>query len=648
MAISPIKSVAIIGMMSQLDEIVKLCGNSGYFQPDEASNFYSNTSQFTHVSDKNPYNDLFTEFCDMLELAQIEPYDVNVKDFKATFNELKDYTKTLTNELGLLIREKSLREQKIEQCKREISETTHFLGINLQLDKIANCKFIKTNFGRLPIESFEKLQTDNNNPYLIFFPCTKDSTHYWGMYISPINKSEEIDRIFSSLYFESYQISTYESTPEARLEQLNKDLITYVKNLEEANLKVETFIKENIDKCMKYYTKINYLNLCYNIKNYVLNYNESFILVGWVPADVQKEFTDKLSKIHSVEYTVSDGKSEIKHSPPVKLKNNAFSRPFEFFVDMFGVPCYNEIDPTVFVSITFTILFGIMFGDLGQGILLSIIGYLMWKFKEMAIGKILIPCGISSAIFGLVYGSVFGFEHALDPLYHAVGLAHKPVEVMDSATNLIIMAIAIGVVLIITAMILNIYSGFKRNDYEVCVFGASGIAGLIFYSALIIGLVCQLVLAMPVMNIAYILLFMILPLTLILFREPLGKLLAKEEDWKPEKWSEYIVQNIFELFETLLSYVTNTMSFLRVGAFVLVHAGMMLVVFTLSDLALQISGMVGYVIFVILGNIFVIALEALLVCIQVLRLEYYELFSRFYIGSGRKFTPVSLGENSNN
>ena len=97
------------------------------------------------------------------------------------------------------------------------------------------------------------------------------------------------------------------------------------------------------------------------------------------------------------------------------------------------------------------------------------------------------------------------------------------------------------------------------------------------------------------------------------------------------------MQSFFELFEMCLSYVTNTMSFLRVGAYILVHAGMMLVVFTLADMV----GGVGYPIIVIVGNGLVMALEALLVAIQVLRLDYYEIFSRFYVGEGRPFTPIT-------
>lgn len=99
-----------------------------------------------------------------------------------------------------------------------------------------------------------------------------------------------------------------------------------------------------------------------------------------------------------------------------------------------------------------------------------------------------------------------------------------------------------------------------------------------------------------------------------------------------------MVDNIFEMLEVILSYVTNTMSFLRVGAFILVHAGMMQVVFVLAGMF---SG-AGYAAVVVIGNIIVMALEALLVGIQVLRLEFYEMFNRFYTGDGRPYIPARL------
>ena len=208
-----------------------------------------------------------------------------------------------------------------------------------------------------------------------------------------------------------------------------------------------------------------------------------------------------------------------------------------------------------------------------------------------------------------------------------------------ATTNYIIYsAVGIGVVLLIIAMFLNIYSSLKRKSVGEAVFGINGLAGLVFYSSVVAGLVCQMFLNIPIMTPLYIVLLIVVPLVLVFLREPLSKLVEGNKNWKPEKWGGFIVDNIFEMFEVLLSYVTNTMSFLRVGAFVLVHAGMMQVVFVLAEMI----GGTGYVITVIIGNIIVLGLEALLVAIQVLRLEYYEMFSRFYIGEGRAYTPLKL------
>lgn len=229
----------------------------------------------------------------------------------------------------------------------------------------------------------------------------------------------------------------------------------------------------------------------------------------------------------------------------------------------------------------------------------------------------------------------------LDPLYKAVfGLSEKPVEVMnsDTTTMLILLAVVIGFVLILAAMLLNIYSSLKQRNYERAIFGENGVAGFVFYASLIIGCVLQLALGIPVMNAAYVIFLIVLPLVLIFLREPLGKLAAGEKDWKPEKWGEFIVQNLFEMFEIMLSYVSNTVSFLRVAAFVLVHAGMMMAVFAIAGMFQT----VGYIVAVVIGNALVMVMEAMLVSIQVMRLEFYEMFSRYYNGDGRAFQPLAV------
>ena len=644
MSVRPMKAVGIIGLSSELDKVMRYCGESEIFHPDDAMNFYENTGKFVPINERNPYQDPLAELISSVQSAGLALEFRKTKKFTVSDSGIKKYVKFVSSKLDRFTTETLKINAELDECRKNQEELNHFIGSNLDMEKLFACKFINVNFGRIPKESYDRLTELNSNPYIIFFPCTNDQTHYWGVYFSPLGSEDEIDRIFASLYFERMNLPKGVTNPEKYLEKLKAKEIALRQQLTKIQQQLDIFWTAESEKCSMYYSRLKEMNTYYTIKKYVYCYHKNFILVGWIPADQEKQFTQGLDKINGIEYTLSDGKDEIKHSPPVILKNPRFAKRYEYYVKMFGLPSYNEIDPTMLVAITYTIFFGIMFGDFGQGIVLSIVGYLMWKLKKMDIGKILIPCGISSAIFGFIYGSYFGFEEAFNPIYKAVfGLDEKPVDVMAPATsNLIVYAsVGVGAVIIMIVMLLNIYSSLKRRDYESGIFGPNGIAGFVFYTSLVVGLVCQMVLGIQLMNIVYVIGLIIIPLILIFLREPLGRLVSGNKNWQPQKWGEYCVQNFFELFETCLSYVTNTMSFLRIGAYVLVHAGMMLVVFTLANM----SGGFMYYIVVLLGNAIVMALEALLVAIQVLRLEYYELFSRFYVGQGRAFEPVRLEEN---
>lgn len=639
MSVSKVKVISIIGLLSELDNVIKLCGESGVFHPDNALSFYENTQGFVNLSDKNPYTESLNIIKENIILAGKTPSVVDISNFNVTSKQIDEYVDYFSEKLGKLLTQKNSITQQIDLYKKTISDLKHFTGLSFELENIFSCKYIKVRFGSLPREGYEKIIKHSENPYVIFFPCTNDNERYFGVYVTPVDHASEVDKIFSSLYFERLRVPVDEGTIEDHIKNLSRLVEEEEKNLKSVEKSIDTFWQIQYDQCMRFYSKLKELDSYFAIKKYVYRYNSSFILVGWIPSEKEDEFALNLESAYGIEYSIDNADSEIKFSPPVKLKNKRLFKPFEMFVDMYGLPCYNEIDPTPFVAIVYTLLFGIMFADLGQGLLLSIVGYLMFKLKKMQLGRILIRCGISSAIFGVIFGSVFGFEHALDKFYYNVfGLSEKPVEVMDPVTTnvIIYLSIAIGIILLVCSMLINIYSSFKRRDYESALFSPNGIAGLALYSSCVAGLICNLLFSYNVFSPMYIVLLIIVPLVLILFREILGKLISRDKSWKPESIGDFLVQNSFELFEVLLSYVTNTMSFLRVGAFVLVHAGMMLVVFTLANMCSS----VGYVLIVCIGNVFVICLEALLVGIQVLRLNFYEMFSRFFKGEGRAFDPV--------
>ncbi len=638
MAVSSMQAMNVIGLMDHIDEVITVLGESGVFHPDEVSDFYRNTRDFTHLQTKNIYAEPLTNLKASLNQTKrsFEPADTS--EYNPSFEELEENARKISSEVDSYTDSIAQLNDKLAQAKRELETAGHFKGLGVEVEKVLKMRFIEARFGRLPKDSVQKLEAYKDDDFVDFAVCTEDRSHCWGVYFAPKGRSEQIDRIFEGLYFEPADITCDGETPNEKIEKYNKLIPELEKDVRDKKRELEDYLGANryhITLCL---SKLEELYLYAGIRSKALQYNNSFIIVGWVPTENVKALRHRLKRIDSVELDFSDAREEMEKSPPVKLKNCFLAKPFEFFTEMYGVPRYNEIDPTLFVAITYIIIFGIMFADLGQGLCLSVVGLLMWKLKKLKIGKILFPCGLSSAVMGTVLGSVFGFEELLNPMYKAMGFHEKPFEVMGNINTIILAAIGIGVGLLLTAMLLNIYSSIRQHNIGRALFSQSGLAGFIFYGALIFGLAGQLMFGIKVLTLPYIIGFIVLPFLLIFFDEPLSGLINREEQWQPESWGGYIVEKLFESIEVLLSYVTNTMSFLRVGAFVLVHAGMMLVVFVLA----RTVGGVGYWVVVVIGNGLVMALEALLVAIQVLRLEYYEMFSRFYSGEGRAYEPVKL------
>ena len=632
------QAVNIIGLTKYIDEVITVLGESGVFHPDEVSAFYTELQEFTHVPTNNTYAEHLTNLKSALDRTKFDCRVGEVNDYAPSAEELGSLSDSIVADIDLLSDKKEAVRAQLREAKRNYSVARHFSGLDVEIGEVLKLKYMKARFGKLPKDSMSKLSLYKKNQYVDFIVCTEDRTHCWGVYFTPADQAEKIDRIFEGLYFEPVELVGGNETPGQRIEIYKEQIPALEQELKEAQEKIDRYLKDNEEMISRCLSKLEEMVLYMGIRSKALQHGNSFIIVGWVSSENAGEIKKRLTKIRSVELDFSDAKKELDKRPPVRLKNVFFAKPFEFYTEMYGVPKYNEIDPTTFVAITYIIIFGIMFADLGQGFILSIVGWLMWKIRKMKIGKILLPCGISSMVFGTLFGSVFGFEHLLDPMYRSMGYKEKPFEVMASEnTNLIIFAaIGIGVMLLIVAMFFNVYSSLKQKNYGRALFSTSGVAGILFYGSLVFGLVSEMFLGSHVMTAPYIIGLVVVPFILIFFSEPLTELVNGEKDWQPESWGGYIVEKLFESIEILLSYVTNTMSFLRVGAFVLVHAGMMMVVFVLAETV----GGAGYWVIVVIGNALVMVLEALLVAIQVLRLEYYELFSRFYSGEGRPFEPV--------
>jgi V/A-type H+-transporting ATPase subunit I len=389
-------------------------------------------------------------------------------------------------------------------------------------------------------------------------------------------------------------------------------------------------IESRKDEIVSAYTKINTLNSNFAIRKYAAHMKsdvlDTYIIVGWITEQDSKKLGKSLENDTEVVYIIEDEYSGVKSKPPTKLENPKLFKPFELFTKMYGMPAYNEMDPTIFVGITYAFIFGMMFGDFGQGLVLLLGGALLYKKKNIQLAAILSFAGLFSTVFGFAYGSVFGYENAIPTMWL------KP---MEQTLTILAVSVAFGIGLIIVAMLINIINKVRQGRIFEALLDTNGVSGLLFYIATLTS-----VLLIMIGHIAIagwlLVIFIGVPLILTAFKEPIIRFMEHKKYLIKGKKSEYLMETFFEMFEVVLSYVTNTISFVRIGAFALSHAGMMGVVHMLSETTRGQN-----IIILILGNILVMGLEGLIVGIQVLRLEYYEMFSRFFTAGGKEFKPYN-------
>jgi len=653
MAVTSMRLVTVTGHLSKLDAVLDVCAEKENFQFEQAMSFFGGNSDFAPINDENPYTRHFTALSAALNGAGLTPLEKELCDhaqtpasWEAVGEYIEDFSLRLSGSAG---RRQEI-EREIARISAELEQLHNFDGLDIQLSDIFDCEFIKVRFGRLPQASYERLKYYSDNPYIMLQPCRSDDHYVWGAYFSPIENVAEVDRIFQSLMWERLHLPDATGTPAEECRVMEQRIAKLREEAAMAGSEATALWEEEKYRCSLLYRLLERRNDSFELRRSVAKYKhgDEFFLAGWITADDADDMRRRMDEVDGIECKIERPDAAEGHSPPVRLKNRAFARPFEFYVSMYGLPEYGETDPTPFVAITYFLLFGMMFADVGQGLVLSLVGwFFMWKLKGMELGRIISLCGISSAFFGVLLGSVFGFEHWLDGFWlwvqskTGIPLNHnKPINVEDaSVINVLIYAtIGIGAVLVVCAMLVNIFARLKQRKWGAALFSQNGVAGLVFYTAIIYVLLDLLIFKYPYPGTWFTIFCIVVPLVLIFLQEPLSELVEGKEHWLPESIGDFLMQSFFELFEVLLSYLSNTLSFVRVGAFILVHYGMMTVVFTIANL--MEPGSAGYIIVVIIGNGIIMALEGLLVGIQALRLEFYEMFSRFYSGSGRPFVPV--------
>lgn len=640
MAVAKMKYLNVYGPENALVETLGAIADRGCFAPESGEAIHSAMRY-----GQNRYQPLLTKAKGLLKdlghssLAGEYKGDPD----KYTLDSVSDFLEVYAGEVARRSARKTDIESELELQVRTENLLGHMTDLDINIEELFTVKTLKVRVGRLPKTSYVRLayyadKGFNFTSYFNFISLDFDGEYYWGLYFAPEESAKDIDDIFSSLYFERIRVPDFvHGKPEEALAAIRRREVALREELAGMLTPAGIAQQEELEKIQEVTAWLSMMDQLYEMRRYALVFNHTFYISGFVPQSAYKAFEDTIEAIPHVHIKEAEQKQEVPAKPPVKLKNGWFARPYEMYTEMYGLPSYNDIDPTGLVAWIYSILFGVMFADLGQGLVLGLVGYfLMYKMKHMAIGRILARASIFCCLFGFLFGSVFGLEHLMDPLWHGMGLHEKPFEVMDSINTILLASIAIGVFVVALAIATGIFSKLRRHKPGEALASPNGLAGLIFYLALVLMLVDSMLLQTGTFGgTVYVVVFLVIPLLVMYMQEPIAQLLD-EGKIHIESVPDLLISGFFEMFVTMLEFLANTVSFLRVGGFILAHTGMMSVVLTLANMT---SG-VGYVVVMVIGNIFVICLEGLLVAIQALRLNYYELFSRFYEADGEAFEPL--------
>ncbi|MGV8907293.1 MAG: V-type ATP synthase subunit I [Acetobacterium sp.] len=521
---------------------------------------------------------------------------------------------------------------KIEELEQSKIAYTYLDELAVEMSELDNLQNFSYSLGSVTRDNAARLKNIYNSVTSIVFHVgnQKDNEEVF-LIISPKDLEIESQRILKALNFKPIEgfNPIYANTPGETLKQIDREITGINEQLKDLNVNLnahlEKYRKEAIDS---FNTLSLYGNLTI-IKKSMAFSDDNFYFSGWISKKDKNKIEAIGAKYPDTIVMFSDTDDGVT-KPPTKMKNNWLFRPFEAIVKMYGVPSYNELDPTPFLSITYMFCFGFMFGDVGQGIVFAIAGFILGK-KGVELGRVLFRLGLCSIFFGFMYGSFFGFEHVIKAVW---------IKPFDEVNTILITAIATGISMLFVAYIYSIINKLKKKEIKEGVFGKNGLCGFILYASLL-GLVALNLVSFPIGGILMPILIGIVVLMVftVLIREPLSNYILKRKRLYDESPSQYYIESGFELFEMLLGMFSNTISFIRIGAFALTHVGLFMAFQTLAGMAQ--NGVISIGVF-IFANILIIGLEGLIVSIQALRLQFYELFSKYYTGDGVEFKPVDL------
>ncbi|RKZ41955.1 MAG: hypothetical protein DRQ49_03465 [Gammaproteobacteria bacterium] len=539
--------------------------------------------------------------------------------------------KKVNNQLGKIWLQLSKLEEQLHHFNeqgialQQLLETLQtFVSLDLDLKCFQEPKqFLNLHIGTVPVENLEHLIDAIAIAEHFIDIFHRDEHTAYFVVAGPLDHQDKVHAILEHADFQALIIPTqFHNHPQ----QVHADLTAQLAQLQEQTDAVTATIKELTEEKKAIldnaYQTLSAAAAYAQLTETLRGQGQLALIEGWIPRiDLPRLEISLLEKLNCpfVLNTRQPSPSEYPQVPSL-IRHHKLFAPYIALIKNYGIPRYGEFDPTFLFATTFILMFGSMFGDVGHGALIAFAGW-YWREKLKSFTPFFIIAGLSSIFFGFLYGSIFGFEEVLLPALWLSPI-HHPILMLT-------IALYWGMSFILMATIITIVNRWRERNYAAALFNHTGVVGIFLYLGGFYAIYQwmttgtfdnnqQLVVLLP--------LFIIFAYKWYENRLPL---------------TERFIVTLIEGLESILNYLANTLSFLRVAAFSLNHAALAIAVFTLANMM---ESPANWLV-IILGNLFIIILEGAIVTIQILRLEYYEGFSRFFSGDGRAFRPLIMGIN---
>ncbi|MDO4506281.1 MAG: V-type ATPase 116kDa subunit family protein [Spirochaetales bacterium] len=633
-----------------IDKILKYLGEMGDFQ------FQQDFSISSDAKASNPDQEIFDSLQQARTNLGLDDLGCLKGNISLPVDEDKEIAQKITAAVAKLHEQELSAAEEEKRASAEYKEAQAFSKLQVSYSDLESLSFLTLRIGKIEPEKIDELKKKAGNNFTLV-ALGDDRTRVLA---ACSKKSRSVmDGILKNSGFVEVEIpKEFKGIPENVLEILRKNSDDAKSALEEIQAERKNYAETHKDELYRLLQCYCVAKQITEVKNNLESTEYIYRLTGWIPAYEAKEVSKKIDELTSSrsavrEYLPSEVPSVLagEEKVPVQVKHGALIKNFERMIFSYGSPLYGTIDPTPFVAVFFTILFGIMFGDAGQGLCFLVIGILscLKKIKISGwekFGPVLCCIGVSSTIMGLLTGEFFANETILEPFAMWVtgifGHPHAPILHMmpssdpHSITRMFAFfgfTIGVGFLINTCGLLINISNQISLKRWGRVFFGKTGLSGAVFFWYVV-------AFALRIAFFGHspqVYDFVVILGTLLIsaFAEPLERLIEKESPVLENGLLSAIIGAVVEIIEIVSSYLSNTVSFVRVGAFALAHAVLGYIINSL----VEITPGPGGIAVAIVGNAIVVVLEGMIVAIQVVRLQYYEFFSKFFSETGREFKP---------